>query len=257
MAERKATNKYYPPEWSPSKGSLNSFRGQHPLRKRARKLSEGILVIRFEMPFNVWCLGCKRHIAKGVRFNAEKMRTGAYFSTPIYQFSFKCPSCAHRIVVRTDPQHTEYVVTEGARRQYRADHGHRLLETSEQERVDPLKVLESKTEDWKKASAQHGSIFHLIQAQERMKDDLEASASLRKKAREERRASKARREHATALGLDLELLPLAASDYQAAASVRFSRPSSTRVQLMSEDIGLQKKSSSLVSSLAEAYACSD
>ncbi len=60
-------------DYDPKKGSLNSQLGQHPLRERARKLkSEGILVIRFEMPFNVWCLHCNAHIGKGVRYNAEK-----------------------------------------------------------------------------------------------------------------------------------------------------------------------------------------
>ena len=39
-------------------GSLNTFQKQHPLRDRARKLHLGILVIRFEMPFNVWCDHC-------------------------------------------------------------------------------------------------------------------------------------------------------------------------------------------------------
>ena len=45
---------------------LLQFQGSHgALGDRARKLaSEGILVIRFEMPFNVWCLGCNHLIAK-------------------------------------------------------------------------------------------------------------------------------------------------------------------------------------------------
>ena len=37
-------------------GVMQQATGQHPLRERARKLDQGILVIRFEMPFNVWCV---------------------------------------------------------------------------------------------------------------------------------------------------------------------------------------------------------
>ncbi|GBM59459.1 hypothetical protein AVEN_182043-1, partial [Araneus ventricosus] len=45
-AERKAVNKYYPPDWTPNKGSINKFKGTHALRERARKLHMGILIIR-------------------------------------------------------------------------------------------------------------------------------------------------------------------------------------------------------------------
>jgi hypothetical protein len=130
-------NFYYPPDWTPESGSLNAFAGAPPgnLGKRAKKLDQGILVIRcvwprrlrlqhgsvgsealrvfacvaratwgregagkrvsvhtqtqtlvslracacalttartpraarrsFEMPFNVWCTGCRHLIAKG------------------------------------------------------------------------------------------------------------------------------------------------------------------------------------------------
>ena len=67
QAERKAVNKYFPPDYNPSKGGLNKYHGTHALRERAKKLHLGILVIRFEMPYNIWCLGCDNHIGTGVR----------------------------------------------------------------------------------------------------------------------------------------------------------------------------------------------
>jgi len=39
------------------------LRTQHPLRERAKKMDQGILVIRFEMPFNVFC-ACGKLIGK-------------------------------------------------------------------------------------------------------------------------------------------------------------------------------------------------
>uniref|UniRef100_A0A4X2M5U1 Probable splicing factor YJU2B n=1 Tax=Vombatus ursinus TaxID=29139 RepID=A0A4X2M5U1_VOMUR len=59
----KSCKTYYKPF---SHGSLNRYHHSHPLRERARKLSQGILVIsRFEMPYNIWCDGCKNHIGMG------------------------------------------------------------------------------------------------------------------------------------------------------------------------------------------------
>lgn len=67
MGERKGTNKYYPPDYDPKIGGLNKFRGTHALRERARKIHLGIIIIRFEMPYNIWCEGCNNHIGMGVR----------------------------------------------------------------------------------------------------------------------------------------------------------------------------------------------
>ncbi|KAH8928635.1 DUF572-domain-containing protein [Atractiella rhizophila] len=109
-------NKYYPPDYDPSKNSsLNSYRGVHALGDRARKLNQGVLITRFELPFNIWCGGCDAHIGMGVRYNAEKKKVGMYYSTPIYAFRCKCHLCSHWFEIRTDPQNTRYVVHEGAR----------------------------------------------------------------------------------------------------------------------------------------------
>eukprot|EP00833_Pecoramyces_ruminatium_P017056 jgi/Orpsp1_1/1191088/evm.model.d7180000083411.1 len=116
MAERKATNKYYPPEWDPSKGSINKYVGQHPYRDRARKLDQGILIVRFELPYNILCEGCNNYISQGNRYNAEKKKIGMYYSTPIFSFRMKCHLCSNWIEIHTDPKNTEYVIVSGARR---------------------------------------------------------------------------------------------------------------------------------------------
>ena len=97
MSDRKQMGKYYPPDYDPRKGSLNTQLGQHVLRQRASRLaSEGVLVIRLEMPFNAWCLSCGGHIGKGVRYNADKKEVGKYFSTKIWEFTMTCHMCQVR-----------------------------------------------------------------------------------------------------------------------------------------------------------------
>ena len=49
LAAARADNFYFPPEWDPKKGSMNKQQGQHPLRERAKKIDQGILVIRYDM----------------------------------------------------------------------------------------------------------------------------------------------------------------------------------------------------------------
>ena len=60
---------------------------------------------------------CSGHIGQGVRYNAEKRKVGNYYSTPIYGFRCKCHLCQHWFEIRTDPEHTRYVVHEGAKAQ--------------------------------------------------------------------------------------------------------------------------------------------
>ncbi|CED85498.1 C2C2-type Zn-finger protein [Phaffia rhodozyma] len=110
-------NKYHPPDYDPAKHpTLNSYHNKHALGDRARKINQGILIVRFELPFNIWCGGCQAHIGAGVRYNAEKKTVGKYLSTPIYGFRCKCHLCDHWFEIRTDPQNAQYVVHDGARK---------------------------------------------------------------------------------------------------------------------------------------------
>lgn len=103
--------------------------GNKLLGNRAQKANTaGVPIVRFEMPFAVWCDGCeartigrdgKTHpvlIGQGVRFNAEKHKTGNYYSSPIFTFRMRHPACGTWIAIRTDPATTSYVVAEGGRR---------------------------------------------------------------------------------------------------------------------------------------------
>ncbi|MGH0186484.1 UNVERIFIED_CONTAM: hypothetical protein FKN15_021862 [Acipenser sinensis] len=68
-------------------GSLNGYRKSHPLRERARKLSQGILIIRFEMPYNIWCDGCKNHIGMAYedrqRLKRREISARSWFPSPV------------------------------------------------------------------------------------------------------------------------------------------------------------------------------
>jgi coiled-coil domain-containing protein 130 len=111
--------RYIPPDAAGTVTSGNRLHKKHPLGARAAKLaSQGILVVRFEMPFAIWCAHCPQPtpIGQGVRFNAEKRRAGSYYSTPIWSFTFKHAACGGEIEIRTDPKNSEFVVVSGARR---------------------------------------------------------------------------------------------------------------------------------------------
>ena len=121
MAASRADGYYYPPEWKPEGGSLNRWNNSHgALGKRANKLHLGILVVRFELPYNSWCEGCGCHIAQGVRYNAEKKQAGEYLSTPVYEFRMTCRRCNHPFVIQTNPKETRYDYISGIRRKKEA-----------------------------------------------------------------------------------------------------------------------------------------
>lgn len=90
------------------RGSANAIAGlKNALSVRANPPG----VIRFEMPHDVWCLGCGHHVALGTRFNAAKARVGAYHTTPVWEFRMACPShsgCAQEFLVRTAPAEGGY-----------------------------------------------------------------------------------------------------------------------------------------------------
>ncbi|KAL9127553.1 MAG: hypothetical protein Q9217_003595 [Psora testacea] len=218
--------------------SFNQASGKnHALGSRARKINQGILTVRFEMPFPIWCATCPKPtiIGQGVRFNAEKKQIGSYFSTPIYAFRMKHNVCGGAIEIRTDPKTTAYVVAEGGKKRDTGEDRLRegevvigLKSEEEKKRLenDPFAALEEKIGDRKQAASEKSRIEELYRAKERDWDDPgEANKRLRKAFRADRKVRQRQTETTDALqekmGLGMELLEETEDDRKRAGFVEF------------------------------------
>lgn len=229
LAAARADNFYYPPEWDPSQGSLNKFNGQHALRERAKKIDQGILVIRFEMPYHIWCGGCNSMIAKGVRFNAEKKQVGNYYSTKIWSFAMKSPCCKHEIVIQTDPKNCEYVIISGAQKkveEYDVEDAETLELPADEEKgklADPFYRLEHQEGDLQKKKEAEPVIVRLQRVSDaRHADDYALNKALRAKLRGQKKRVAEEEAACRKMGLGMRLLPASEEDAASASQVKFS-----------------------------------
>lgn len=203
MGERKGQNFYYPPDFDPKvHGSLNGYHGVHALRERARKMDRGILIIRFEMPYNIWCGGCNQHIGMGVRYNAEKTKVGMYYTTPIYQFRMKCHLCTNHFSIKTDPANLDYVIVEGATRQERrwdpTQNGQVVPDDKSVGRKladDAMYKLEHQNTDKSKIEEAAPRMYQISDIQDRVKDDYLANRMLRDKFRKKKKQLLEKQKH--------------------------------------------------------------
>jgi hypothetical protein len=110
MSERKVLNKYFPPDFDPSK---------IPRSKGGRNST---FIIRLMAPCNMRCITCGEYIYKGRKFNARKEDVDDmnHLGLRIYRFYIKCTSCLSEISFRTDPANTDYVIEAGATRNFEA-----------------------------------------------------------------------------------------------------------------------------------------
>ncbi|KAI4339433.1 hypothetical protein MLD38_024379 [Melastoma candidum] len=255
LAAARADNFYYPPEWTPQKGSLNKFHGQHALRERARKLDQGILIIRFEMPFNIWCGGCNSMIAKGVRFNAEKKQVGNYYSTKIWSFTMKSACCKHQIVIQTDPKNCEYVIISGAQKkteEFDVEDAETFELPADEERgklSDPFYRLEHQEHDLQKKKEAEPVLVRLQRVSDaRHADDYSLNKALRAQLRNQKKRVAEEEAVSRKMGLGVRLLPAAKEDMDAAAMVKFS----SKFERNRQDKRAQIKAASIFSSSGSA-----
>jgi coiled-coil domain-containing protein 130 len=232
--------KYVPPE---QEGVLsgNAVNKKHALGARASKISQGILTVRFELPFAIWCASCPQPtiIGQGVRFNAQKRKVGQYHSTPVLAFRFRHPACGGDIEVRTDPAAGDYVVAEGARR--RAEHAQdrdeslvdvragvaaKMAAERERERASAFDALERTIEHRERLIGSRERVGELETRAARDWDDPYArNQRLRRAFRAGRHEREREAEKAEGLkekmSLGIELLPESEGDARRAALVDF------------------------------------
>ncbi|KAL1021979.1 hypothetical protein UPYG_G00020690 [Umbra pygmaea] len=145
MSERKVLNKYYPPDFDPSK------------IPKLKLPKDRQYVVRLMAPFNMRCKTCGEYIYKGKKFNARKetVQNELYMGLPIFRFYIKCTRCLAEITFKTDPENTDYAMEHGATRNFQAE---KLLEEEEKKIIkdreeeelnNPMKVLENRTRDSK------------------------------------------------------------------------------------------------------------
>lgn len=177
-----AYNKYYPPDYD-GKSSLNS----------KNKKSTGKQVVRFETPFDLYCLSCDKRIGKGNRYNAEKTRAGEYLSIPVWDLTIKCHFCSGSITIRTNPQDACYEVAGGARKA--AQTPNQMVDSEKEHSGDPFSKLENKVEKEMKIDSQSMEIERLLKANSaNWNDTFGTSQRLRHIFREEKKRIKKRKE---------------------------------------------------------------
>jgi len=141
MSERKVLNKYYPPDFDPTK------------IPRVRQAKNRQFTVRLMAPFNMKCKTCGEYIYKGKKFNARKedVENENYLGIRIYRFYIKCTRCLSEISFKTDPESTDYVIEAGATRNFMAlklaeEQAQREVDAEkEEESTNPMKLLENRT----------------------------------------------------------------------------------------------------------------
>ncbi|XP_057651513.1 splicing factor YJU2 [Diorhabda carinulata] len=159
MSERKVLNKYYPPDFDPSK---------IPRMKLPKNRQ---YTVRLMAPFNMRCATCGEYIYKGKKFNARKedVENQDYLGIRIYRFYIKCTRCLQEISFKTDPKNTDYEIEAGATRNFMAlklaeeQALREEEEAKEEEASNPMKLLENRTKQSKNE-------IELLESLEELKD---------------------------------------------------------------------------------------
>ena len=153
MGERKVINKYFPPDFDPTKIPRQDKRVTEKLKEK--------FVVRMMLPMSVRCQTCGEYMYKGKKFNSRKQTVegpeGQYLGIQIFRFYFKCITCSAEFTIKTDPERMDYTCEGGAKANYelykeeKKEKDEIAAEREDGEKYDAMKKLENKTEESKRA----------------------------------------------------------------------------------------------------------
>ncbi|KAF7639490.1 hypothetical protein Mgra_00001167 [Meloidogyne graminicola] len=156
--ERKVFQKYYPPDFDPSK--IPKAGGG-----RSRQFIQRVMT-----PFNMRCNTCNEYIYKGKKFNMrrETAEGESYLGLRIFRFYFRCPNCLAEITFKTDIQNVDYVAENGATRlfdvyKFWQEQEQKVEEQEKEEKEDAMKMLEKRT---KMSKLEMDALGHIEELQE-------------------------------------------------------------------------------------------
>ena len=236
LAAARADNFYFPPDYQPEYGSLSKFNNKN---FNGSNQYQQFGIIRFELPFDGWCLNCNHHMSKGLRFNAKKDKDGKYFTTQIWSFVMKCPECNHELKIKTDPKNCTYDFAEGIRKHeqdYIPDFDDNVEITNDNDTkqmmaIDPMYRLQHYQEDHKKVMTEQERFQDLIDIQEQQhKLDYDLNSKLRNSNRKQKKRRIELLDEATSKGLAIPLLEYHPDDEAIASNIVFKKHLKDRFQ---------------------------
>ncbi|KAK2404251.1 coiled-coil protein [Trifolium repens] len=146
MGERKVLNKYYPPDFDPAKLPIATSPNNRQIK------------VHTMLSTSIRCNTCGSYIYRGTKINCrmDDVISEAYLGIKIFRFYFKCTLCSAELVMKTNPQNSDYVIESGATRNFepwRAEDEEidEIKNKREAEEIgDAMKSLENRTLDSKR-----------------------------------------------------------------------------------------------------------
>lgn len=209
LAATQADGYYVSPEYFTSgqykKKSVSQFNGSKGHNQYVQKG-----VVRFELPYDGFCIACGANAGRGTRFNALKSKAGAYLTSPIYEFRMKCRICAAvEFVIRTNPKEQGFDYVSGIHKRVQefvdaagvisnTDDGNRLVGSADR---NSLERLETFADGKRKAATERDALESLLKVNHQtFGEDASNNAVIRKHFRTDRNEKKARIEEGAKLG---------------------------------------------------------